>query len=56
MKQSPSWEANSRSASEEFHRLLMELEISWPCSQEPTTGPYFESDKSWMYFSKLFGI
>jgi len=34
MQQSP-WKANSRSASQEIHRLSYSL----PCLQEPATGP-----------------
>jgi hypothetical protein len=39
MGQSPSWEIDSRSASQEITRLLRN-----PCSQEPSTGPYSEQD------------
>jgi len=45
MKQSDSSEAASHSASQEIHRLLMELESSFPCSQQPAAiGPYPEPD------------
>jgi hypothetical protein len=32
----------------------MELEVSLPCSQEPSTGPYPEPDESNAYFLTLF--
>jgi len=40
MEQSPSWEADSHSASREFPRG------SLPCSQDHTTGRYRESYES----------
>jgi hypothetical protein len=47
MEQSPSWEANNQSASQDIpHQNFMELGGSLPCSQEPTTGPYREPDAS----------
>jgi hypothetical protein len=41
MGQSPSWEANSFSASQEIPRI-MEPEVSLLCSQKPATCPYPE--------------
>jgi hypothetical protein len=38
MEQSPSWEAESRSANQEIP-ALSGTEHSLPCSQEPATGP-----------------
>jgi len=56
-EQSPSWEADSLSASEEILPLLWNPECSLPCSQEPTTGPYSDPDASTPlsppYFSKI---
>jgi hypothetical protein len=46
MEQSPSWEANRYSASQEISRLFTEPEGSLPSSQEPVTGFYSETDKS----------
>jgi hypothetical protein len=42
MEQSPSWDANSHSASQEIPRLK-EPEGSLPCSQKPAAGPYILS-------------
>jgi hypothetical protein len=39
MEQSPSWEANRSSASQEIPRIIMEPEGSLPHSQEPATCP-----------------
>jgi hypothetical protein len=43
MEQGPSSEANSLSAGQEILRF-MQLEGSLPCSQEPATGPYTNSE------------
>jgi hypothetical protein len=39
MEQSFSEEATSHSAGQEIPCPFMESEDSWPCSQEPATGP-----------------
>jgi len=46
VQQSPSWEASSRSASQEISRLLWNPEGSIPCSQEQATGSCPEPDES----------
>jgi hypothetical protein len=43
-----SWEATSRSATREFPKV-MEPESLLLCSQEPSSGPYPESDESSPY-------
>jgi hypothetical protein len=53
MELSPSWEAASRSVTQEFTSNFMEPGGSLPCSQEPTTGPYPETDRSSTYHSIL---
>jgi len=45
MEQSPSWEANSNSASQEIPCLLWNFEGLLPCSQEPVIGLWFYSLK-----------
>jgi hypothetical protein len=45
MEQSPFWDANSDSASQE-NTPFMEPEGSLPQSQKPETGPYPELDES----------
>jgi hypothetical protein len=45
MELSPSWEIASWSYIQEFV-YFMERESSLPCSQEPCTAPYRESDGS----------
>ena len=49
MDQSPSWEANRFSASQEIPRLFMEPESSLPHSQVPTTCPYPKPARSSHY-------
>jgi hypothetical protein len=44
MEQSPSWEADNHSASQEIPRRVMEPEDSLPCSQNPATGACPEPD------------
>jgi hypothetical protein len=39
MEQSPTRDANSRSASQEISQHLTESECSLQCSQDPATGP-----------------
>jgi hypothetical protein len=46
MQQSPSWEANRSSASQEIPPNFMEPEGSLPHSQVPATCPYPEPDQS----------
>ena len=46
MEQSPSWEANRSSASQEIPRILWNPEGSLPHSQSPATCPYPELDQS----------
>jgi hypothetical protein len=45
----PSWEATSRSATQEYSNIFLEPEGSLPCSQEPFAGSYPESDQSSPY-------
>lgn len=42
MKQNPSWEADSCF----YSCQLVDCEVWFPCSQQPTTGPYFEPGES----------
>jgi hypothetical protein len=49
MELSPSWEAASRSATQEFPKNCIEPGGSLPCSQEPSTGPYSKPDQSNSY-------
>jgi hypothetical protein len=46
MELSPSWEAGSCAATQEFPQHFMAPEVSLPCPQELTTGPYPEPDQS----------
>jgi hypothetical protein len=54
MTLSPSWEAASCAATQEFPNILKEPESSLPRSQEPSTGPYLEPDESNPYHTILF--
>jgi len=46
MEQSPSWEADSHTASQINSPPLVESEGSLPCSKQAATGPYPEPDES----------
>jgi len=46
MEQSPAWEANRFSVSQETPRIILEPESSLPHSQVPTTCPYPEQRTS----------
>ena len=46
MEQSPSWEADSFSASQKNPPRFMDSNSSLPHSQEPATYPYVEADQS----------
>jgi hypothetical protein len=52
MEQSPPWEANRRSASEDARRY-MEPEGPLPCSQEPAIDPIL-SQMNQVHILKLF--
>jgi hypothetical protein len=54
MEQSPSWEANSQSASQEDIRLFMKTEISLRYLQEHATCSCSEQDNSSAQIPKLF--
>ena len=49
MEQSPSWEANLFSASQEIPRILLEPKSLLPHSQVPATCPYPEPALSSLY-------
>jgi hypothetical protein len=58
MGKSFSWEANSRSTSQEISLIFMEPESSVPCSREPATDPHpkpEESSAQNMYYSLIYG-
>jgi hypothetical protein len=44
MEQSPSWEANSHSASQEIPSLLRNQKVHYRVDKSPTTGPYPAAD------------
>jgi hypothetical protein len=46
MEPSASWEAANCAATQEFPNILWNPEGSLPPSQEPSTGPYSEPDRS----------
>jgi hypothetical protein len=54
MEQSPSWEANSRSVSQEIHLPCIEPEGLLPFSQEPATGSYLEPNETSPYLPPYF--
>jgi hypothetical protein len=45
MQQSPSWKANSRSASQEIPQLTCNLKLHYRGYKTHTTSPYPESDE-----------
>jgi len=53
IEQSPSWEADSHSASKKFSAFYGTRRLI-PCSQEPATGPYPESEDPVHYFPPYF--
>jgi hypothetical protein len=53
-EQSPSWEANSHSASQEISRLLWNPKVFLPGSQEPAKGPCPEQDESSPHLRNYF--
>lgn len=53
MEWSPSWDANSRSASQNFP-CFMETEWSFLCFEEPSTRPYPNLNESSTQFHSLF--
>jgi hypothetical protein len=53
MDHSPSWEADSHSASQ-IPPPFKEPEGSLPCSKEPAIGPYSEPDAASPHFLTLF--
>jgi hypothetical protein len=56
MKLSPSWETASWAGTQKFPQYFMEPEGSLPCSQDPSTGPYPEPDRSSPYHPNLSKI
>jgi len=46
MGQRPHWETDRRSSAQESSRLFAEPESTLSCSQQPSTGPWYESDES----------
>jgi hypothetical protein len=42
MQQSPSWEADSHSASQEIHRLLLDPKIHYRVHNSPPVGPVMD--------------
>ena len=46
MEQSPSWEANWSSASQEIPRILWNPEVHYPLSRKPAACPHPEPDQS----------
>jgi hypothetical protein len=48
MQLSPSLEAASHSAAQEYPDILWEPEGSLPCSQEPATSPYPVPPCAWL--------
>jgi hypothetical protein len=54
VQQDPSWECNSRSASEEIPRLLWNPEFHYRVHKDPATGPYSEGDAFISYLPTLF--
>jgi hypothetical protein len=54
MDVSPSWEAASRSTTQQFSSILLNPEGLLSCSKEPATGPYRKQDESSPYHPIIF--
>jgi hypothetical protein len=54
MEQSPSWEADVHSTSQEFPRLLWDTEVHQPISTEPATDSHPEPVESISQIPTLF--
>jgi hypothetical protein len=57
MEQSPSWEANRFSASEEIPRILWNAKVNLlPHSPVPATCPYPKADQSFLLLEIHFNV